>query len=384
MPDFDLILLGETGFTIDLKREFEGKVKLLFINNTAFKEEFSTELFPEVTFIPQAKQIEGLFGQVTSETFRVDLSPKRDVFNLMWTEELKETQEMLDSLEKSAAFELNIANYLMLENFTESLFTTLTKDIKFTVKNLNQIKKFYFQSLGRGKGEFKNFLTTLKLFFAPGESNKSSFAKYIFYSLIAKQPYKIEEEFSANNSKNDLGLLEAITHGENWELRFEKQKVTAKILVSGVPPHIFNLCDISHPFESGYDRAFFCLTPVLPIEPSSMMADELVYANKDMFCFIKKYKNKGLRFFVPAKISEKLDGNVLKDVFDSLFPHINKLPQFNVLPHICPVYDILKGRKFTEGKTVYFLKNFDYPFLGIDGEMLYRKKLKEILWKKLL
>ncbi len=384
MPDFDLILLGETAFTIDLKSEFEGKVKLLFVDNTAFKKEFSTELFPEVTYIPQTKQIEGLFGQVISESFRVDLSSKRNIFNLMWTEELKEKIEKLDLLEKSAAFELNIANYLMLESFAESMFSTLIKNINFTFKNLSQIRKLYLHRLSNGIGEFKNFITTLRLFLAPGEVNNAAFDKYIFYSFISKQPYKIEEELFVNSSKNDAGLLVAITHGENWELRFEKQKVTGKILVSGIPPHIFNICDISHPFELGYHRAFFCLTPVSPLEPSPMMADELVYANKDRFCFIKKQKNKGLHFFVPAKISEKLDLGVLEDVFDSLFPHVINLPQFNVLSHIYPVYDSFKNKKFAEEKTVYFLKNFEYPFLGIDGEMLYRKKLKETLWKKLL
>jgi len=387
MADFDLILLGNTGFTRELRHEFDGKVKLLFVDNDTFNGNFSSDIFPEITFIPQTRQKEGLFGQVTSDNFRFDLSTEKDIFNLMWTEELREAPELLDNFEKAAAYELNAMNFLLIENYGDNFFSLLTKEFNFIIKNFKQFVSFYFHTFPDGKGEFKSFLAALKLFFAPGECNKSYFDKYLLYSIVSKRLYKIEDEVvspNQNNQKNSFGLLKAITQGENWELRFEKQKITGRTLVSGLPPHLLTMLDVSHPFHTFYSKAFFCLTPDEFVEPPSAMAEELVYLDEDSFCFIKNSKKEGLRFFVPAAISEKIDDDRLTGVFKTLFPHVKSLPSFTISPHIYPFYDVYHKNKVIEGKNLYFLKNFEYPFLGIDGEMLYRKRLKEILWKKLL
>lgn len=384
MSHYDLILLGESSFTLDIKKEFDGKVKLLLLPNNIFSKEFSTALFPNTTFIPQRKEDEGVFGQLISDSFRFDLTTNREITKLLWTEEVKEVSETLDLIENNAAFELNIANLLFIEHYGEPFMSVLIKDFRLLLKNIKPLKLLFLHSFPNVKRDFINFLSAMRCFFSPGEQNTKLYNKYLLYSLLSKKVYSVEDDFETPTQKDDYGLLKGLTYGTNWELRFENQKVTGKILVSALPPHLFTLSDITHPFKTDYDEAFYLFTPKEPIDPPCGMGKELVYINDNFYCFIKNDHDIGLQFYLPYKLGEPVKPDLPKPVIDALFPHVKTLPSFNVKPHLYPNYTKSSKKTLTDQKNLFFLKNFEYPYLGIDGELIYRKRLKEILWKKLL
>lgn len=386
MADFDLILLGEAPLTYELKNEFDGKVKLFFIGNKSISNNFSSDIFPSVSFVPTNKEVDGIYGQVTTPELRFDLTSEREVLNLLWQEELRESDLHFNSTVYSCATESNIANMLLLEHYGDSFFSILTYNFEFAIKNAKLLTNFFMSKLNQGKCYFKKFLETLNFFFAPGEINYRIFDKYLIYSLLSKKPHKIFEKTNDSQSyidNNDFGKLKAITYGSDWEIRFEKQKVTGKVLVSAVPPHIFSLMDISNPFSLNYNTIFYKFIPEEKISSSPAMAEQLVFIDGTNRCFINNTKE-NIEFFVPASLNNTPDVVHIKPALKNLFPHITHLPKFKILPHVYPFYSKQPQKHITTGKNLYFSKNIEYPYLGIDGEILFRKRIKEILWKKLL
>lgn len=383
MPDFDLILLGESSFTLDLKAEFEGKVNLLFLDNTVFKKCFSADYFPSSTFIPQSKEHSHTFGQLVSETFRFDLTTKKEVTQLLWTEELKESSEVLDLLEDRAAEELNIANFFLIEKFGESFLSAMINEFGFLIKNFKTLKNLYLLPLPESK-TLKTFFFALRQFFSPGEQNPNVYNKYLLYSLLTKKAYLLEDDTEKKVPRGDRGFLTGITKGDNWELRFEAGKVTGKTVVSAIPPHLFSHFEITHPFKTDYDEAYYLLISEESVEPPCGMEGEVFFINDNIFCFINNDRKGIFKIFLPHNINKLPDPEIVRPVFNCLFPHIKSLPAFRVEPHIYPNYKNPVKKHLDMAKNIYFLKNFEYPYLGIDGELLYRKRLKEFLWKRLL
>lgn len=386
MADFDLILLGEAPLTYELKNDFDGKVKLLFIGNKSISGNFSSDIFPSVSFVPTNKEVDGIYGQVTTPELRFDLTSVREILNLLWQEELRESEVHFNSIVYRCATESNIANMFLLEHYGDSFWSILTDNFKFAIKNAKLLTNFFLSKLNPGEYHFKSFLETLNFFFAPGEINYKIFDKYLIYSLLSKKPHKVFEKINESQfhkTNNDFGKLKAITYGSNWEIRFENQKVTGKVLVSAVPPHIFSLMDISNPFSLNYNSIFYKFIPEEKIFPSPAMADQLVFTDRTYRCFINNSKE-NIEFFVPASLNHTPDVEHIKPALKNLFPHITHLPKFKILPHVYPFYSKQPKKHITTGKNLYFFKNIEYPYLGIDGEILFRKRVKEILWKKLL
>ncbi len=321
MTDFDIALVGASDFTLELKKEFEGKCRLLFVDNAAFEGEFSSRYFPTTTFIPGTKEEKGVYGQLTTNYFRFDLISDTDVLKLLWTEQLNENGEKFSVLEKRAAQELGMANFFLVENYSLSLFSVLIQNLKFVLKSHREVKNLLFYPLPKGKNGFATLLKSMNLFFAPGEANNSLFEKYLLYSVLLKNPYKVTTEDGLSTPHETTEHLKGITYGEAWELRFEKKKVTAKILVSALPPHIYTRFGISHPFKTDYDKACYCFTPAEPINPPCGMAEELVFTDGKVCCFITNEK-KGLTFFLPGSVNEAPSADMIKPVLDCLFPHI--------------------------------------------------------------
>lgn len=384
MTKYDLALVGLSDFTLELKKEFDGRANILFVDNSAFKDAFSTDIFPNVTFIPQTNQVESLYGQLITPSFRFDLTPQRDILNLLWNEELLEDSNIYDVIEKRASLELSLANFIVRENYGNTFFSLLREHLFFLIKNYKTLKNLYLTPLPKGERVGKYFISALRFFFAPGEANTELFDKYLFYSVLSNRPYKIERENIPLIQRPTYGFLKGITLGEDWELRFEKEKITAKVLVSALTPHIYSLLNIQHPFKINYEMAFFCLIPESPIEAPTAMEEELVFMDEKLCCFIKYDKDSGLKLYLPLRLGENFDRNSILPLFRQLFPHVKDIPTFRVIPHIYPFFAKRNSKNLTFGKNIYFCKNFEYPFFGIDGEMLYRKRLKEILWKKLL
>lgn len=381
MHNYDIIFLGDSEFTRDLYNHFSGKCNVAFISNACFKKEFSTIYFPKITFLPYGKENDELFGQVCWNDFRFDLFPSRQITQLFLEEIFHDGSSFFSKIINESTKEMDYLNQLVLDNFSNSLLSFLKKNIKNIFKDG---KSFFsiFKELPIDKNK-KDFIEGLSCFFAPGEKNYFFYKKYLLYSLLCKIPFQIDSK-EIPVTLYETSFLKEIKKTSSWQLIFEDKTMETKVIVSTIPPHILSYCQVTHPFKEEDLNIFFHIQFLEDIQKPTGMADELVFVQNDTYWYFLYQENK-LSILTNSNIKEIPKKEKVTSILKKFLPYLDNVCDFKVLPHIFKVHEhIFKANRFNKFKNFFFLKNTDFPMYGSDGEMLYRNRLKEILWKKLL
>ncbi len=380
MQKYDIIFLGKSSFTEDLFNHFYSHVNTVIIDNDCFPLKFSTHFFPEISFIPTLWELDYSYGYIVTNNYRFELNPDINIVKIFLNECFKQIDGLAEKLTFEASSYINFLSQLILYNFGKSnnsfIFKNFFKDPK-TVWNV--LKKLDFDDR-----EFKKFINALSLFFAPGECNNQLYSKYLLFSLFTKKPYKTklyEKKPKQTISKEKLKEIKKSNKG--FELIFENIKIEGKFLISTIPPYILNLSKINNPFSQKTDEIFYNIDFHDSIALPSYLPEKLLYYDNETFIYLI-LENKKLNLFKKQLISEKLSKDFISKIVKFIFPHIDTLPDYEIKPHIFIAHKISKSNNLNLHKNYFFTKNIEYPFLGSDGEILYRNIIKETIWKKLL
>lgn len=386
MADFNLAIIGEADFTRYFADAINKELKLLLVKNSNFNIDFSTNSFPQKTFLPEGTPISNPYGQICSKSFRIDLLHNVDLLTLFFEKELNCNKDLLDELLVHSAKYMDILNTLIIENYGKGLLGFFKKRPLYFIKNYKT-----FLNLSRGnsitESELKGFLEGLLLFFSPGEINPQYYRKYLLFSLLNKDIYRVNSDNTCLDSLEtiDNDKLEEISYeSSQWRLRFKNKTVTAHMVISAFPPHIFSLSSIKTPFRIDYDYIFYEFF-IENIKTPIPMLDELIFIGEDGTPFLAENRKDAISIYVPYSVNNRPSIDLIKPFVVEFIPYLDlKEAEIKIKYGILPYYHKEKRRKLREKRTFFFPKSYDYPYFGSDGEILYRGRLRDIIWKRFL
>lgn len=385
MVDYNLVLIGESDFTAFFAESFKNELKILLIESSIFNNSFSNFLFPHKSFLPGEIEISNAYGQVCSDDFRMDLIANPDLLNLFFDKDLKCSKNFLnDYLIKSAKY-LNLLNEIIVENYPEGLWGLFKKRPVYFLENYFVLTRF-FRKISYPTEEFVKFTKLLISFFSPGEVNGAYYNFYLLFSLLNKPVYKIKENLSTMKSIKSLRddeLKEISYEDKKWKLIFAKQTITSEFIVSSLTPHLFILNSIKTPFRRDYNEIFYEFF-IDDVELPEPMLDEIVYLDRNGREYFARKENQRIFIYTNYLIQEKPTIELIKPFVEQFIPYIKLNKNVTIKPTNVPFYRKTMRRKLRDKRNFYFIRQYDFPFYGVDGEILYRNKLKEIIWKKLL
>lgn len=385
MQKYDIIFLGRSSFTEDLHYYFLNHLKTILIENNSIPIDFSSEFFPKFTFLPQEKSKEESLGYVITDSFRFELNSNSIITKIFLEEIFENISQLFDKILFDASIQLNYLNDIIIENFDKTPKQFLFKNLKLILKDFKNIRET-FSKYTSIDNKFVNFLSNIGNAFAPAEKNSYLYEKYIIFSLLNKKTFTINCPQFTKRSENDTKIKEIRFENNLWKIFFEDddQLLEAKFLVSTIPPHILSLSNVVHPFKVDYDKIFYEYSFYEPLKIPTDFPEYVVYEKgKDIWYFVKKdcellIFKKGI---LPNPDNDK---KIFSEIIYDLLPHLETIPEYKCVPHIFVAYDRKPKKRLNLDKNIFFTKNLEYPFYGSDGEVLYRNKLKETIWKKLL
>jgi hypothetical protein len=381
MQKYDIIFLGKSSFTEDLHSHFHSHVNTIIIDNNCIPIDFSADFLPEITFIPSNKELEDAFGYIIFDNCRFELNPNINITKIFLKEIFKDIEDLNEKLIFEASSQINYLNELILDNFSKHplnyFFRKLFKDTKSIFK--------IFKKIDIAETKFIKFVDTLCTFFAPGESNNWLYSKYLLYSLLSKKIYKFHPNEQPLKQIIEKESLKEIKLANNsYELIFDKQKFYGKILISTIPPHILNLANIKHPFINyKADEIFYNVSFCDNITIPTYLPEHMVL-NDDKNLWLIKIKENKLNLYKKHQLNKEVEHKEIFCIVNKILPHIDKLPEYRIKPHIYIQNQRKEKKKLSLDKNYFFTKNIEYPYYGSDGEFIYRSIIKEALWKKLL
>ncbi|MCX7769547.1 MAG: hypothetical protein N2202_00525 [Proteobacteria bacterium] len=379
MQKYDIIFLGKSSFTEDLHNHFQSHVNAILIDNSCIPLDFSVDFFPEITFIPTDKEVDREFGYIISTNFRFELNSNNAVTKIFLDKCFKDIDGLYEKLNLEASFQINYLNELILENFSKSPYSFLIKNFFRDTKNiLRIIKRLDFNSR-----ELKKFIEALAFFFAPGETNNNFYNRYIIFSLLTKKIYRItlQEQKIKQVIEND-SLKEIKRTERGMHLIFKNTEIEGKFLISTIPIHILDLGNIKHPFTNKFSEIFYNIIFKDVVIPNYLPEYMLYHDNQD-YWFIIKRENR-LSLYKKNPLEKSPGKEEINKILTNLFPHLDKLPEYVIKPHIFVSHNWKDKMKLNMNKNFFFTKNIEYPYYGSDGEFIYRNIIKETLWKRLL
>lgn len=380
MQKYDIIFLGKSSYTEDLFNHFQGHVNTIIIENSCIPLDFSTDFFPEISFIPNHKQVDDNFGYLISKNYRFELSPNTNVLKIFFDECFKHIERINEILAFEASLQINYLHDLIVNNFLVSPYIFFLKKI---FKDSKKVLKI-FKKLEIKNADFNKFINVLCNFFAPGEINTHIYCKYILFSLLSKKPYKFP--FFEQKTKQYLsnGILREIRQSEKgFELVFDNIKIEGKFLISTIPPHILNLANVKHPFTHSFKEIFYNISFFAEIDLPSFLPEYMIYYDENDSWYIS-IKDKKLNFYKKHVINKIPELDEITNILTTIFPHFDYIPEYTVKPHVFGVNQQKVNKKIKLNKNYYFTKNIEFPYYGSDGEVLFRNIIKETIWKKLL
>lgn len=385
MTSYDLVLIGESDFTGFFADIFKKELKVLAIANSNFKRDFSIRQFPSKSYIPTGVETSSVYGQVCSEYFRIDLLHNLNLTSLFFQKDLKIESALLDDLKVKSAEYFEILNNIIVENFPKGMLGLLKRPMYF-LKNYSSIKRL-IKSFPCPTEEFKIFMRGLTSFFAPGEANYNYYNFYLLYSLLNKNSYKM---YSSRGSFKDLDIIESDRILElnyeksNWKVIFEKKgSVTADFMISAFTPHIFHNDGIKNPFRVDYNQIFYEFL-LEGIELPETMNEELVYIDKSGRDYFAIKGKSSLWVYTFYRANELPSVDLIEPFIEEFIPYVSLEKIVSIKPTTIPYYEKERLKRFREKRTFYFPKSYDFPYYGTDGEVLYRNKLRDIIWKRFL
>jgi len=381
MQKYDLIFFGKSSFTEDLYTYFSKHVKTILLDNDSINYPFSTTFFTPFCFIPQNTETENFLGYIADNSMRFEINTTPSITQI-FIDEIFQNNMLFNDLLIKASQQINLLNEIIIESNGKFSLSLLLRNLKTS----NDIKIF-FETIKKQvyNKSFDEFLSLFEKFFAPGEVNTYLYRKYLFFSLLTKKTYEINNiKTILNTNKSNSSLLTEIkATEEGWILNFTDKSIEGKFLISTITPHILNFAHIKHPFKLDYDKIFYEVKFTELLEIPSSFPTLLLY--KDTVTHYYFFKaNKNLSVFIEANLENKLNKDSLEKSLKNIFPHLEVLPNYELIPHIFIANKNVRKRKLILNKNYFFTKNYEFPFLGTDGEVLYRNTLKEFLWKKLL
>jgi hypothetical protein len=381
MQKYDLIFFGKSSFTEDLYTYFSKHVKTILLDNDSINYPFSTTFFTPFCFIPQNTETENFLGYIADNSMRFEINTTPSITQI-FIDEIFQNNMLFNDLLIKASQQINLLNEIIIESNGKFSLSLLLRNLKTS----NDIKIF-FETIKKQvyNKSFDEFLSLFEKFFAPGEVNTYLYRKYLFFSLLTKKTYEINNiKTILNTNKSNSSLLTEIkATEEGWILNFTDKSIEGKFLISTITPHILNFAHIKHPFKVDYDKIFYEVKFTELLEIPSSFPTLLLY--KDTITHYYFFKaNKNLSVFIEANLENKPNKDSLEKSLKNIFPHLEVLPNYELIPHIFIANKNVRKRKLILNKNYFFTKNYEFPFLGTDGEVLYRNILKEFLWKKLL
>jgi len=382
MQKYDLIFLGKSSFTEDLYNYFSKHIKTILIDNDCINYPFSTTFFTPFCFIPQNTETENLLGYIADDSIRFEINTSSTITQI-FIDEIFQNNMLYNELMIKASQQINLLNEIIIEHYGRVPFSLFFKNLKTSINDiktfLETIKKQVFDR------SFEEFLSLFEKFFAPGEVNSLLFRKYLFFSLLTKKTYEINNiKINSNTSKSGGSLLTEIKASNNgWILNFTDKSIEGKFLISTITPHILNFAHIKHPFKVDYSNIFYEAKFTEPLEIPSSFPTLLVYKDNMAYTYFFK-SQKNLSVFIERGLENPSNKAIFEKSLKNILPHLEDLPDYELIPHIFIANKKTKKGKLILNKNYFFTKNYELPFLGTDGEVLYRNSLKEFLWKKLL
>jgi hypothetical protein len=381
MQKYDLIFFGKSSFTEDLYTYFSKHVKTILLDNDSINYPFSTTFFTPFCFIPQNTETENFLGYIADNSMRFEINTTPSITQI-FIDEIFQNNMLFNDLLIKASQQINLLNEIIIESNGKFSLSLLLRNLKTS----NDIKIFFETIIKQVYNKsFDEFLSLFEKFFAPGEVNTYLYRKYLFFSLLTKKTYEINNiKTILNTNKSNSSLLTEIkATEEGWILNFTDKSIEGKFLISTITPHILNFAHIKHPFKVDYDKIFYEVKFTELLEIPSSFPTLLLY--KDTITHYYFFKaNKNLSVFIEANLENKPNKDSLEKSLKNIFPHLEVLPNYELIPHIFIANKNVRKRKLILNKNYFFTKNYEFPFLGTDGEVLYRNTLKEFLWKKLL
>lgn len=380
MQKYDIIFLGKSSFTEDLLNHFQSHVNTIIIDNDSIPVNFSLDFFPKVTFIPSDKEVDSSYGYIVSNSYRFELNPNINISKIFFTECFRNIDGLSEKLILESSLQITFLNQIIMDNFEKSPYKWIFKNFFKYPKDISRIvKKIEIKDV-----EFNQFVDALCIFFAPGEYNNQFYRKYLLFSLLSKKPYKIlPNELKTKQIVEKEKLREIRNSEKGFELIFDNIKLEGKFLVSTIPPHILNLGNVKHPFDNQLQEIFYNVSFDDNVILPSYLPEELVYFDNKDFWFIT-IKNNKLNLYKKSSLNKRPGKDEIFHILSIIFPHIDPLPEYIVKPHIFIDNQPKNKKKLNLNKNFFFTKNFEFPYYGSDGEILYRNIIKENIWKKLL
>ncbi len=382
MQEYDLIFLGKSSFTEDLHNHFSNHIKTILIDNDCISCLFSTTYFTPFCFIPQNSETENLLGYIVDDSIRFEVNTESSVTQI-FIDEIFQNHTLYNDILIKASQQINLLNEIVIEHYGKVSLSLFFKNLKTSA---NDIKRF-FETIKKQvyNKSLDEFLTIFEKFFAPGEFNSFLYRKYLFFSLLTKKTYEINNiKTNLNINKNNVSLLTEIKSSDKgWILNFTDKSIKGKFLISTITPHILNFAHIKHPFKINYNNIFYEVKFIEPLEIPSSFPTLLVYKENNAYTYFFKIHN-DLSIFIERGLGNPKNNGSFEKSLMNVLPHLEHLPKYELIPHIFIANKNVKKGKIILNKNYFFTKNYEFPFLGTDGEVLYRNALKEFLWKKLL
>ncbi|MCX7990795.1 MAG: hypothetical protein N2999_01980 [Proteobacteria bacterium] len=385
MAQYNLVLIGESDFTGFFAETFKNHLSLFVVKNSNFKKGFSAQCFPSKSFIPDGTETASAYGQVCSDFFRIDLIHNLNLLTLFFDRDLRCNKDLLDSFVIKSAEYFEVLNNIIIENYPKGLTGLFFKRPLYFLKNYKLLANL-IKNNPCPTEEFKIFMSGLSSFFAPGEKNYNYYKFYLLFSLLNKEVYKITDKTDSlkNIDSMDNDTLSEISYEKTrWKVVFHKDVIYADFIVSAVTPHIFSFNAVKTPFRTDYDHIFYEFF-IDEIELPEPMLEELVFVDKKGREYLAVKRNNTLTIYSPGNIDVVPQVNLIEPFVEQFVPYLDLDKNILVRPTVTPYHKKEKFRRFRDKRSFYFPKSYDFPYYGVDGEILYRNKLRDIIWKKFL